>query len=187
MLDVPDNLHGNERLARLLRLLRPAPEGWVESARRIFTPSSVGDLPAAGGLTDADVAELASALERNPLFRERFDADPVAAAREVGMRELASRIEVEIGALVAVAERIANDVDYRASLTSDPMATLAAEGLPRSTVEPYLRALDDSSEALESLPEVVAHRDEPSARARAVLLLLGCSAVVARIRATTDD
>jgi hypothetical protein len=136
-------------------------------------------------LTSADLAALVGALESDPHLRERFGVDPVAAAREAGMDEIGSKIENEIRGLLAVAERVANDDAYRDALGSDPVGTLGAAGIPGSTVEPFLRALDVSDDVLDPLPEVVGHGDEPSPRARAVLLLLGSDGVVARIRATS--
>ena len=78
-MDVPTDLHANERLGRLLRLLRPAPEGWVARAKHIFSERPDGSsVPAL--LTDGDLAALARLLERDASFRERFDRDPAAAA-----------------------------------------------------------------------------------------------------------
>ena len=62
------------------------------------------------------------------MFRQRFDADPVAAAEAAGMHELALGVEREMRELVALAERIANDDVYRAELDTGPVAALVARG-----------------------------------------------------------
>ncbi len=180
------NPYGDERLARLLRLLRPAPQGWVTKAQRIPLDMSVRDQPAAEErrLTDGDLAELGRQLEIDPMFRRRFDADPVAAAEAAGMRELALGLAREIRELVALAERIANDDVYRAELDTDPVAALVAAGMPAATAEPLLQALAVPDEVLGKLPEVVAHQHEQlPLKARLLILLLGSAAVAAKVRA----
>jgi putative modified peptide len=178
LFDVPVNPDGDERLARLLRLPRPAPHGWVIKAQRIPSDMSV--------LTDRDLTELGRELEVDPMFRQRFDADPVAAAEAAGMRELALGLEREIRDLVALAERIANDDVYRAELDADPVAALVAAGMPAATAEPLLQALAVPDEVLAMLPEVVAHQHEQlPLKARLLILLLGSAAVAAKIRAAT--
>jgi hypothetical protein len=163
---------------RLLRLLRPAPQSWVGKARRIALDMGV--------LTNRDLAELGRKLESDPIFRQRFDSDPVAAAEETGMQELALRLGREMRALVALAERIANDHAYRTQLAADPVAALLTADMPEATIEPFLRTLEVPDETLARLPEVVAHQYEQLPRsARLLLLLLGTSAVVERIRSTT--
>jgi hypothetical protein len=186
LFDVPANSYGNERLARLLRLLRPAPEVWVTKVQRILLDMSVQRQPAqvANTLTDGDLAELGRALENDPLFRQRFDVDPVAAAEAAGMGDIALGLEREMRELVALAERIANEDAYRAELYADPMAALAAAGMPAATAEPLLHALAMPDEVLAKLPEVVAHHHEqPPVEARLLLLLLGSAAVAEKIRA----
>jgi putative modified peptide len=137
-------------------------------------------------LTDGDLAELGRELEIDPMFRQRFDADPVAASEAAGMRELALGLEREMRELVALAERIANDDVYRARLHRDPVAALVAAGMPAATAEPLLQALEVRDEVLAKLPEVVAHQHEQlSPKARLLILLLGSTAVVERIRAAT--
>ena len=173
---MPVNPDGDERLARLLRLLRPAPRGWVMKAQRIPLDMSV--------LTDHDLAELGRELEVDPIFRQRFDADPVAAAEAAGMRELALGLEREIRELVALAKRIANDDVYRAELDAEPVAALVAAGMPAATAEPLLQALAVPDEVLAMLPEVVAHQHEQlPLKARLLILLLGRPAVTDKIRA----
>jgi putative modified peptide len=188
LFDVPVNPYGDERLARLLRLLRPAPQGWVTKAQRIPLDMSVRNQPVAEerGLTDRDLAELGRELETDPMFRQRFDADPVAAAEAAGMRELALGLEREMRGLVALAERIANDDVYRAELDTDPVAALVAAGMPAATAEPLLQALAVPDEVLAKLPEVVAHQYEQlPLKARLLILLLGRPAVTKKIRAAT--
>ena len=72
------------RLARLLRLLRAAPQEWIRRAQRIPFRSMT--------LTDRDLEELGRKLERDPSFRQQFDADPAAAAEAAGMHELSMRL-----------------------------------------------------------------------------------------------
>jgi putative modified peptide len=135
-------------------------------------------------LTDRDLAELGRELEVDPIFRQRFNADPAAAAEAAGMRELALGLEREIRALVALAERIANDDVYRAELDADPVAALVAAGMPAAAAEPLLQAL--AVPVLAILPEVVAHHHEqPPLKARLLILLLGSAAVAAKIRSAT--
>ena len=178
LFDVPVNSYADERLARLLRLLRPAPQGSVMKAQRIPLDMSV--------LTDRDLGELGRKLKIDPLFRQRFDADPVAAAEAAGMRGLAVGLEREMRELVALAERIANDDVYRAELAADPVAALVAAGMPAATAEPLLQALAVPDEVLAKLPEVVAHQYEQlPLKARLLILLLGSTAVAEKIRSAT--
>jgi len=181
------NAHGDARLAHLLRLLRPAPPGWISKAQRILFDRSARDSAAeAGGLTDRDLAELGRKLEIDPVFRQRFDADPVAAVEAAGMHGLALGLEREMRELVALAERIANDDVYRAELDADPVKVLAAAGMPTTTAEPLLRALAAPDEVLAKLPDVVAHQyEELPLKARLLMLLLGRPAVAEQIRAAT--
>jgi putative modified peptide len=188
LFDVPVNPHGDERLVRLLRLLRPVPDGWVTKAQRVPFDMSVRDQPVMEErwLTDGDLAKLERELEIDPIFRQRFDADPVAAAEAAGMGELALGLEREMRELVALAERIANDDAYRAELDTDPLAALAAAGMPAGTAEPLLQALAVPDEVLAKLPEVVAHQyEQPPLKTRLLILLLGSSAVAEKIRSAT--
>ena len=181
MFDVPVNSYGDVRLARLLRLLRPAPRGLVTKAQRIPFDSSAREK-----LTDGELAELGRKLEIDPMFRQRFDADPVAAAEAARMHELASGLQREMRELVALAERIANDDVYRAELHKDPVTALVAAGMPATTAEPLLQALSVPDEVLAKLPEVVAHQhEEVPLRARLLVFLLGRPAVAEKIRAAS--
>jgi hypothetical protein len=94
--------YDEERLVGLLRLLRAAPREWIRRAQRI--PVELGGRPSAT-LTARDVEELGRRLERDPSFRQQFDADPVAAAGQAGLHELGGRLRREIQELVALAER----------------------------------------------------------------------------------
>jgi hypothetical protein len=114
--------YDEDRLVRLLRLLRAVPREWVRRAQRIPAQATT--------LTERDVDELGRKLERDPSFRQQFDADPVAAVSAAGMRELGLRLEREIRQLVALAERVAGDTASRAESVADPIAELAAAGLP---------------------------------------------------------
>jgi hypothetical protein len=186
LFDVPVNPYGDARLARLLRLLRPVPHGWVAQAQRLPLDMRVrGQLAAEErGLTDGDLAELGRQLELDPVFRHRFDADPVDAAEAAGMRELALGLEQEMRELVAFAERIANDDLYRAELDRDPVAALVATGMPAAAAEPLLQALAVPDEVLAKLPEVVAHQYEQlPLKTRLLILLLGRPAATERLRA----
>jgi len=137
-------------------------------------------------LKDGDLAELGRALEIDPMFRQRFDADPVAAAEAAGMPELALGLEREMREVVALAERIANDDVYRDELNADPVAALVAAGMPAATAEPLLQALAVPDEVLAKLPDVVAHEHEQlPLRARLLILVLGSTAVAEKIRAAT--
>jgi hypothetical protein len=181
---MPVKHNGDEGVARLLRLLRPAPEGWVTKAQRIPLDVSVPQRPlAVETLTDGDLAELGRKLEIDSTFRRRFNADPVAAAEAAGMHELALGLEREIRELGCLAERIANDDAYRAELVADPVAALVGAGMPVATAEPLLLALAVPDAMLARLPEVVAHQHEQlPIKARLLILLLGSTAVAEQIR-----
>jgi len=102
------------------------------------------------------------------------------------MHEVASATGREIHDLVALAERVANDDVYRAELKNDPLAALAAAGMPAAAAEPLLRALAVPDEALAKLPEVVAHQhEEQPIRTRLLILLLERPGVTEKIRAAT--
>jgi hypothetical protein len=169
--------YGEERLARLLQLLRPAPEDWVRRAQ---------ELPLAAPLSGADVARLAQRLERDGTFRARFDADPVAAAEAAGMQTLAAQLRREMRDLVGLAERIAADETYRRALEEDPQAVLVSAGIPSQATEPVLRALALPEELLEKVPDFAAHGQEKlSLKARIVMMLIGTSALNEAVRAVT--
>jgi hypothetical protein len=171
------NRYDDERLARLIQTLRPAPEGWVQRAQQI---------PIGPPLTDADVGELSRRLESDAGFRQRFDVDPVAAAESAGMPALATQLRRELRELVTLAERITNDDAYRAQLDEDPQAAVVAAGIPGETTEPLLRAFAVPDAVLDKVPEVSAHcMERLSPKARLVILLLGTSAVDAVIRSTS--
>ncbi len=136
-------------------------------------------------LTEGDLAELARELETDLKFRQRFDADPVAAAEAAGMHELASGLEREVRALVALAERIADDDAYRAQLETDPVGALVAADMPAATAEPLLQALAVPEDVLAKLPDVVAHQHEHPLEARLLIFLLGSTAVAEKIRSAT--
>lgn len=184
---VPVGSHTDERLGRLLRLLRPAPQAWVARAKRLgerLTEES--RLGGVGRLTDADLKWLSEEMERDPDFRRRFDADPVAATKAAGRHELALGLERELGDLVALAERIATDEAYRFKLRADPVGAIAETGLPEATAEQIVRSLALSDDVLDRLPEVVAHAQERlSLRERALIVLLGRPAVVQKLRDVT--
>ena len=181
---MPVGSHTDERLGRLLRLLRPAPQAWVARAKRLgerLTEES--RLGGVGRLTDADLKWLSEEMERDPDFRRRFDADPVAATKAAGRHELALGLERELGDLVALAERIATDEAYRFKLRADPVGAIAETGLPEATAEQIVRSLALSDDVLDRLPEVVAHAQERlSLRERALIVLLGRPAVAQRLR-----
>ena len=165
-----------ERLARLLQTLRPAPQDWVTRAQQI---------PVGPPLTDIHVKALSRKLEIDADFRQRFDADPVAAAESAGMHGLATQLVRELRDLVTLAERITNDDAYRAVLEDDPQAAVVAAGIPGETAEPLLRAFAMPETVVDKVPEVSAHSMEAlSPKARLVILLLGTTAVSAAIRSS---
>jgi putative modified peptide len=179
-IDVSVHRYGVGRLVRLLQLLRPAPHGWLAKAQRIALDFGV--------LTDHDLAAIGRKLESDPIFRQRFDSDPVAASKEIGMRGLALRLEREMRELVALAERLTNDEVFRSELDTEPAAALAAAGMPEGTAEPFLHALDASDEVLAKLPEVVAHQHEHvPPMTRLLILLLGSNAVAETLRAKPPE
>lgn len=186
--DVTGNAYGDARLVRLLRLLRPAPHGWMTKAQQIFFEGSLGDSAAAGsGLNDQDLAGLERRLGTDSSFRRLFDADPVAAAEGAGLYRLASKLEQAMREVVALAERIARDDVYRAELEADPLTAVAGAGIPAATAEPLLRALAMPDTVLSKLPDVVAHQSEAvSVRARLLILLLGTPSVAEQLRAATQ-
>ena len=175
--------YSDERLARLLRLLRAVPESWVANAQLLLRDMIERDRSGELRLRDGDVAMLERKLQGDPAFRERFAADPIAAAEAAGMSEISVALERELRELVALAERIAYDEAYRAELATDPVATLSASGMPATAAEPLLRMLAWSDDLLANVPEVVAHKDEPrQSTSRLLILLLGSTTVTRRIR-----
>jgi hypothetical protein len=78
-MDVPVTPHGHDRLAYLLRLLRPAPVRWITRAQQIAFESTA--------LTDRHLAELEWKLESDSRFRYRamLEADPLTALHAEGM------------------------------------------------------------------------------------------------------
>jgi hypothetical protein len=156
--------YDEERLVRLLRMLRAAPREWIRRAQRI--PIELGGRPSAT-LTARDVEELGRRLERDPSFRLQFDADPVAAVGEAGMHELGGRLRREIQELVALAERVARDEAYPADLAA-----------------PLLQVLGLPTEAPAELADVQAHTfGERPLEERLLLLLLTSRAVAEELRA----
>jgi hypothetical protein len=152
------------RIVRLLRLLRAAPAEWVRRAQRIPLKSAP--------LSEEELDLLGRRLERDPVFRRAFNGDPVAAVRGAGMGDLGSRLEYEIGELIALAERIARDVDRREEL----VGALAAEGTS-----------PDSLYALIYVSDVEAHALQPRPlEQRALLLALSSAAVAEELRAAVD-
>ena len=81
----------DERLAELLRLLKPVPRALVARAKRIPLGAPGAD----------EVAELARRLEADSAFRVRFDADPVEAVESAGLYELAAQLRFELAELAA--------------------------------------------------------------------------------------
>ena len=154
-------------------------------AKRIFVDSTVRIAPAPTEkpLTESELARLRRALEVDPVFRRRFDADPVAAAEAAGMYDVAAGLEQELRGLVAFAERIAKESDLRAELEADPLAALAAAGFPDAATLSLLTALDSRGEAQAMLPEVVAHHhQQPPPRGQVLIILLGSTAVTDKIQ-----
>jgi hypothetical protein len=134
-------------------------------------------------LTEAALGKLRSALELDPVFRDSFNADPVAAAETAGWPKLARALERDIRELVALAERIATDSSYSKEVYADPVRSLETPGVPSDAAEALLRALGSSEDVLGKLPEVVAHQHEPQPpRSRLLILLLDSTAVAQMIR-----
>ena len=65
------NAYDEERIGRLLRLLPPAPEGWVRAAQ---------ELPAARAMID----EIVALAEQDAAFRLNLQADLERAVAEAG-------------------------------------------------------------------------------------------------------
>lgn len=80
--------YDEERLARLLALLRAAPRAWVERAKRI-------------PFAQRELDELERMLEADSTFRKSFDTDPVAATRAADLEDAAARLEQELAELLA--------------------------------------------------------------------------------------
>lgn len=180
---MPADGYGNERLGRLLGLLRPAPEEWVLRAQRIFVGLGVAETPVVETLTARDLAQLQRALESDAGFRARFDADPVAAAEGAGMPEVGAALERELRELVALAERVAADDPYRTALETDPVDVLGAAGIDSTAVEPVLDALGMPDEVLSRVPDVVAHAQQKQPVGAGFLIaLLTSDAAVESVR-----
>jgi hypothetical protein len=172
--------YDEERLVLLLRLLRAAPREWIRRAQRI--PAELGGRPSRT-LTARDVEELGRKLERDPSFRQQFDADPVAAVEAAAMHELGLRLQRDIQDLVALAERVARDDAYRAELAADPLEVLATAGLPAGSAEPLLQVLALPTEVAALLSDVEAHvLGKRPLEERLLDLLLTSRAVVEELR-----
>jgi hypothetical protein len=65
------NAYDEEQIGRLLRLLPPAPQGWVQAAQ---------ELPAARAVLD----ELIARAEQDAAFRRELEADLERAVTEAG-------------------------------------------------------------------------------------------------------
>ena len=179
---MPTDESDNERLGRLLRLLVPAPEGWVERAKRIVLGDGMA-VPGADALTEHDLAALSRMLEREAEFRSWFDADPIAATEAAGMPVLAAALEHELRQLVSLAERVAADDAYRAAVEKDPARALGAAGVDPTAVEPVLEALGFSEDVLGRVPDVVAHGQQKTPLGAGFLIaLLESSAAVESVR-----
>lgn len=179
------NSYSQDRLARLLRLLAPAPERWVASAQRAIAEMLARDRASGTRLVlgEIELSTLSRALDLDPTFRESFDADPVAAVEAAGWPMLARSLEREITELVALAERIAADAAFREELHEHPVTTLEESGLPFPAIEPLLEALQVPEEVRARVPEVVAHHlAGESSRSRLLLLIIENRAVVGILR-----
>lgn len=153
-------------------------------AKRIFAVGGVVDLTAEP-LTDRDLAELQSELERDAGLRSRFDADPVAATDAAGMPGIARALERELQELVALAERVAADDAFRTAIEVDPVDALGSAGVDPAAVEPVLQALGFSETVVGRLPEVVAHgQQKPPTGAGLLIALLTSTAAVDSVRDT---
>lgn len=189
-LTVALNDYSQERLVRLLRALRPAPQAWIENAQRTILEMLLIDRSAdpGSGLTEAQLTRLVEALQRDPLFRNSFDEDPVAATEAAVSPTVARNLDWEIDQLLAVAERIATDASYREELLEDPFLRLEKSGVPPLPGERLLQSLALPDSLLAKLPEVVAHRQEDgSNRSRLLILLVGSASIRSKLRRLTGD
>jgi hypothetical protein len=75
--------YDEERLGRLLALLRAAPGAWVERAKQV-------------PFAQRELDELERMLEADPTFSKSFDTDPVAATQAAGLKDLSARLEQEL-------------------------------------------------------------------------------------------
>jgi hypothetical protein len=175
--------YSRERLAHLLRVLPPAPQRWVSKAQSTILELLARDRLDDRPLTETQLTDLWRALERDPEFRQSFDADPVAAAEAAGWPELARGLEREMRGLIALAERIAADSSFRSELRTDPLQTLVGVGVPSESAEPLVQALEGSDASLAEVPDVVAHQHvQLPLTTRLVTLLLHSRAFAAHIR-----
>jgi hypothetical protein len=150
------------RIVRLLRLLRAAPVEWVRRAQRIPLKSAP--------LSEQELVKLTARLERDPVFRRAFDSDPIAAVRSAGMSDLGSRLEYEIGELIALAEHVARDAERREEL----VGALAAEGVSAESLYELMYVSDFE-------PHMLQPR---SLEQQALLLALSSTAVADELRAS---
>jgi hypothetical protein len=107
----PSKPYDDERLGRLLALLRAAPRAWIERAKRI-------------PLAQREVEELERLLAGDPTLRKSFDTDPVQAAEAAGMRDLAARLEQELDLLLSEAQEVVAHGKQREPATSRLRALL---------------------------------------------------------------
>jgi hypothetical protein len=135
---------------------------WVRRAQRIPLKSAP--------LSEQELVKLTARLERDPVFRRAFDSDPIAAVRSAGMSDLGSRLEYEIGELIALAEHVARDAERREEL----VGALAAEGVSAESLYELMYVSDFE-------PHMLQPR---SLEQQALLLALSSAAVADELRAT---
>jgi hypothetical protein len=92
--------YDDERLGLLLRLLRSAPARLVARAKRIPLAELDAD----------DLALLARQLDSDSTFKQRFDADPLAALESAELRELTEHLRVEWEHLLAAPEEWLDEI-----------------------------------------------------------------------------
>ena len=100
--------YDEERLGRLLALLRATPEAWVDRAKHI-------------PFAQRELDELERMLEADPTFSRSFDLDPVAATRAADLQDLSARLEWELEELLSEEHEV---VAHRKHQPSSRMRTL---------------------------------------------------------------
>ena len=162
LIDVPVNSHGDARLARLLRLLRPAPEAWVARAQRI----PLGDEPSGSTGRGRDRTDRWRPGDPREGARDR---PGVSAAlrrrpRRCGRGGRAARARVGTGAGAARARSSCRADRKRRRLPGRaaprPGGGARRCGYAHGDRRALLRALAVPDEVLAKLPDFVAHQHE---------------------------
>lgn len=121
---------------QLFEGLPEAPFPWVESA--LAVPRRRAEL-------DVRAREVIVRAEENAALSEALSRDAVAALEGAGFPDLAADLRGGLERGKRLAERFADEPEFRACVERSPMEVLTREGLPHWAIAPLLRAVDAPS------------------------------------------